>query len=705
MLKTLECYLQITNQSISSLDKLPKNFQTIIDGFIGASFSAEFQCCSYTSRRLRTNIFIEIIRGLKSKKQIKVPASFGIYPSKAQEKYISVFRNLEKSEERIYLWSAWPVRNSLGNEYWLPLLGFYCRIGRTYTEKLHEALATYSQARRAKEIKGLRELSDYIKDLPFSITEASLKDEIFMSRLWPEFVRHYVTTKYKDGNGSQISTLVINWNRHLSNLINNHIAPANLISTGYSGIPILPKKLSKQEKGKIRVSAKGQEISTKLIIDVPLSLTDSEAIYSILDQLTSISENICSWAKHEVNSLYGRYKRRVESASNGETRRVGEGEIGVVGKWLRDPQNPNYQANAAATIERHDYEYVRKYCTQLLPLPLPATAYALGLPITGALYPHCIILIKNSPQITPSFLQNLEIFEKSGKRVGLIVGTEASYLVGYKYRRGASNAQQKIKIPQESVEIVNQIIEITDYARRHLRKTNNENWRYLLLTCQKGFSSIRRITKLSDETTTETGIKRISEGLAKHSNLSITAAKDLARKMNLSTLRSSFAVLIYLKTKSLAELAKALGHKTKDTALLEHYLPRPILDFFQERWIRIFQAGIILEAMSESDLIVKASDFSDLIEVEQFLLNHSILIPKDRVNANSDPGRSQIIFGVNEQILRVMMRVRDGEFVSNCAFHTEIWKDLSRHLISHIEKELIYRPDIQRMLEKARENY
>jgi hypothetical protein len=46
-------------------------------------------------------------------------------------------------------------------------------------------------------------------------------------------------------------------------------------------------------------------------------------------------------------------------------------------------------------------------------------------------------------------------------------------------------------------------------------------------------------------------------------------------------------------------MAEALGHKYYRPELLSFYLPESILNFFQSRWIRIFQKGIICEAIVE----------------------------------------------------------------------------------------------------------
>lgn len=70
-------------------------------------------------------------------------------------------------------------------------------------------------------------------------------------------------------------------------------------------------------------------------------------------------------------------------------------------------------------------------------------------------------------------------------------------------------------------------------------------------------------------------------------------------------------------------MSDALGHSSYNPKLLSHYLPEPILSFFQDRWVRIFQNAIIYEAMKDSDHLFDAVDFS-ADEIDKFLRNHQL---------------------------------------------------------------------------------
>ncbi|MBF4436980.1 hypothetical protein ERJ77_21315, partial [Vibrio anguillarum] len=92
---------------------------------------------------------------------------------------------------------------------------------------------------------------------------------------------------------------------------------------------------------------------------------------------------------------------------------------------------------------------------------------------------------------------------------------------------------------------------------------------------------------------------------------------------SLRSIRRHRGLQIYLETRSMDAVAEALGHKKKDTKLLTSYLPKPLMDFFNDRWVRQFQNAILLEAMKDSVHCLDAVNMS-AEDIEEFLNNHGI---------------------------------------------------------------------------------
>jgi len=180
---------------------------------------------------------------------------------------------------------------------------------------------------------------------------------------------------------------------------------------------------------------------------------------------------------------------------------------------------------------------------------------------------------------------------------------------------------------------------------------------------------------------------------------------------SLRSLRATKGVLVFLEKGSVEAMAKALGHKFYTSKLIEHYLPKPILEFFQERWVRIFLTGLIVEAMKESVFLLEATAFESMAELDEFMREHAIkAIPAHlRDPESTDVGavvsrdRAEVVFGVNEGILTLLLSVeravdKGGQELSGIALY---WAAISKRLSAFIDSSRD-RPDLKHFLAAAR---
>jgi len=163
-------------------------------------------------------------------------------------------------------------------------------------------------------------------------------------------------------------------------------------------------------------------------------------------------------------------------------------------------------------------------------------------------------------------------------------------------------------------------------------------------------------------------------------------------------------------------MADALGHAEYAPSLLFRYLPLSVLTFFQERWIRIFQQGIVVKALEDSAFLLEASNFGTMSEVDEFLKNHALKsIPKHLENPDLHPGDSatpnqssdtEIVFGVNTGILTIMISLHLAvlharRLVSGTA---KYWAEVTHRLVVYLESELCKRDDLKSYLLAAKRN-
>jgi hypothetical protein len=152
---------------------------------------------------------------------------------------------------------------------------------------------------------------------------------------------------------------------------------------------------------------------------------------------------------------------------------------------------------------------------------------------------------------------------------------------------------------------------------------------------------------------------------------------------------------VYLKTKSVEAMAEALGHSKYNPSLLRDYLPDSILAFFQSRWIRIFQRGIICEAMKDSPYLLKASNFESMDELHNFLRNHALKdIPHNEVDEGQSPNNpthsevSSVYVSVSPGIMNALLSIEaavdNAEEPNSVCAKAKYWASVSRLVTSEI---------------------
>jgi hypothetical protein len=712
--RTLECTLQVTGQSLNLKKMRSAEFIDVCTSYIGALYSPTFFKSSQHRKYRLAKSFFQLITKLEIMFESYHLPSINLSPKVTTEHVqicILQFHSLEINEEKMWVWSGWPCYNKIGKVYWAPLYPIYKRFGRSFTYQLHLVCIDFLRARNVNKVPLLGDLVKFIEQYEGQLEEGDFKRAEIMGGFWRKFMTYFLLTKYANGKGSKLTTLSDNWHNAFVHFVQSYLIPSGLFVQPWGEFPTFPAITSTGANTHIKTSDDGEEFKVKLLTDIPLHITDGDAIQLIFEKIQTDVEIATKWACWAANDIWDRYKRGVELSLQGQVVKRANSCRNNGNNWLTDRNNPDYLKNAATTLKYYGH-IVNKVDTEaILPSPLLQTAYELGLPNTSALLPHCILLIANHPAITPSFLENLELFDKYGKQIGFIETDGGHKLIGHKKRRSAKLAQQIIPLNATTATIVKQIIALTTSIRDYLRSKNDDNWRYLLLTSREGFSYPSRIKRLSSDSEVKIRVLKFADSLKNTSLLTNEQRIQYAMKFSLSSLRASVGVLVYLRTRSIKEMSQALGHAKLKGQLIERYLPEPILSFFQERWIRIFQTGILVEALKESDYLMQVSGFESIHELHEFLNLHALKLPHDNKNEmESDsiaiPATSKEVvrFGVNSSILTILISLQQAVQFSKKSVHekAKYWAEISQHLIAHIESQKLYRPDLLDHLEKAK---
>ena len=716
LMRLFECFLQITGRQLSETDLTNPNFGIICRAFVGALHSNTFIDCPNITTYRWSRLWLNLLSAAKETNASLICENIQLSTSCITEDVqlcVDLFNREQLVEEKVWLWRGWSSTNRNGLVRYFPLLPVYKRLGRAFTDKFYSICDQYYSTRRGDDVSFLKLLTDYIGTYPHDLSPTDFQEPWFVGRFWFDFCEYYFTTGFADGNGARISTLSNDWRYSFTVFVKGTLIPSGLFAEPWGEFPSPEPRHVHGSNTRLATQEDGIVVKTKLLTHVPLNVTDDEAVTLLFESIKNDVDVLVNWAEKAVKDIWNCYENRQAMAPNGQVRRIqikGTNSGGHL--WKTNRNNPEHLQNAAATFA--EYGYMTEADADLSLLyhrPFLQTAKEFGLPVTNSLVPHCILLVASHPSITPAFLEKLELFDKNGKLVGFVPTDSGYQLVSHKDRRGHKLAQQIIPMTVRTTEVVNQIIALTQPLREYLKERNDDSWRYLFLTCGKGFAYPTRIKCLSTTTSEPERLRQLANALDETSSLSFEKRLALAERFSLPSLRASAGVLVYLDTKSAEKMAKALGHKKYDHKLISRYLPEPLLAFFQERWVRIFQAGMIVEALKDSEYLLQATEFKTINELHSFLNTHALkTLPKTTITAvpsepmNRDGPIHEIVFGVNTSILTVLISLQmavEGATARVCG-KAIYWEGIASHLIAYLESDLHDRQDLRDCLTVAK---
>lgn len=715
VLRMMDCYLQITNQNVSLETFGDTRFPDLYCCFVGAINSDRFIDRTSGWRYSITCAFNALAVGIRE--QLRLPAISTCHPGTGAltdqiGACVDQFNSLPLDDEKVWLWRGWISRNRSGHIVCQHLYPVYARMGRDFTNKLFEACDAYIAARRQRNFSWIKRLAEFIGAYEEKFNRYDLLDSQFATRFWRDFYNFYFVRGFADGKGASISSLQAEWNKNVPFFISEALQMGGIFAAPWGELPGHRDAQTYGAQTHVRRTLGGFEVQTKLLTSIPLAVSDKQALELLFYQIEADINVFVHWAEHAAADLWQRYQRQKELAPRGIVRTiqtVGGGRRGRVNGWLTDRKNPDHLQNAAATLNHYGFlTKADQNIFVLFPLPISQTAHELGLPVTDALLPHCILLVADHPSITPAFLEQFELFDKNGKQTGFTETDRGCVLTGYKHRSGPQHAQKAILLSERATKIVRQVIEITGPLRRYLKDKGDDNWRRLLLTCAQGFSYPAPIPPLSQSTTVPQRAQLFVKRLSTTCNDGIDRRKELVEGFSIPALRASAGVLIYLRTRSAEEMSEALGHAKYDPRLLSRYLPASILDFFQERWVRLFQTGIIVEALRDSTYLLDAAQLKDMNELHEFLSHHALrVLPEAHERPECFPGevKREVAFGLNISILTTMLSLASAVRTSirQVSARAAYWAKVTDRLVAYLDSELASRDDLQHFLAVARE--
>ncbi|EMK3317938.1 TPA: hypothetical protein I7759_14525 [Vibrio vulnificus] len=635
------------------------------------------------------------------------------------EACIVVYKKLTTNSQNLSVLNGWSITSKDGKEINIPLGFIHYHYGWEFTKTIHKALSNYGMTHKYTTLRShtaaLLEMMKIWPEVCQTVEELSksLKQENAYQFFENVMLLAFAYSQAKHNNGKAFFKT---WRSHvavyMTCFIDTKVFDKPLMELL---APVWKEPISKVPNfptgGKFKRKEKKQWLAF-----IPLHIKDEEVVRTIHSRLNRDINYVKYICEKKVVELEERFKKNEYLGRKGVAKPLSKrGRSDDSLALSLNDMGKNNMPNVLATF----YEYGllgRDGYSRFLGFQYQQDCVKeLNLPNSNNLMFLCAALVIEHPKITYSWLYNWELFDKNGNQTGFKKADGKWIAVSWKGRRGASNAQQEIVLNEYSTRIVKLIKNITDLPRKFLKNDENDDYRYMLIKCSlRSAERIPRNNLWSPE---------FKQTIATESNIhgvSCADAKALAELVSLRTLRKSRGLQIYLETHRLDTVVEALGHKRVDLDLLESYLPKPLMDYFNERWVRQFQNAIMFEAMKDSKYLYDAIDILP-VHLDEFLENHGLgALPdlidsgfNDRavnfnaVSLESTTSPEAIVLTISTGLLQVLIAIREiiESITEDIAINNiaKQWYETALFVLTTLDCESRHcSPEMHRMLNTAK---
>lgn len=558
----------------------------------------------------------------------------------------SYFDLLKVNQEELDFFSGWFINNKF-----LDLIIFYNNFGKDITEDYFKKIELFVSNKGIKNFSNNKVLICEIMNIIAHKKEIYLNHDDIVQLMKKYFLFHQ--EKGHDINGKKSSwNWCIEFCHHIFNLKEHE-----------------QYFLSKTQNYNTHISVKnGKKYKTKLITEIPLEIYDNEAFDILFKRINQDINLINEWADHTINYHYHNFLNvKDEFRVSSEYFNKSSKDIAILkfGKYDKINQGHLYDKNS----------YLNR----------------------NVLFAIAVKLILNHPEITDSFISNSMYLDDNDDIIGISETDQGTYLIGYKLRKGKTLAEQKILLNNETSKLISILLEMSKDIRKNLKEHNNDLYKKLFIS-----GSVNNLI-ISDFSSTSFLVNKepfnnIINYLQEQQNISYNDSVSFAKNVSLTKVRASRGVQVYFETQSTTKMAKALGHTKYDPQLLSSYLPAPILEFFQRRWILLFQKGIICESMKDSEFLLKASGFKNIEQLNTFLENHTLKNIPNEYNNKKDKNKSdddlKVYISVDEEkiaaLLSIGKAVENAKDLKNISSKAIYWKQLGEEIVKEINNNHSY---------------
>ncbi|MEE4634131.1 hypothetical protein V2K98_11430 [Pseudomonas alliivorans] len=660
LIKVFDVYCHVTATPITYLSLSSPTFERVIRGFLGAFDNDSLVSVEKNTRRSYAKSFTKLLTKMREEIPL-LPVVLGKDALPESNRHIWEGMKAHLDPVALRYWNGWEVQGRKENNGYVPMAYLWNSHGPEFAELVFDEYSKNMSKKLAPSHTDFNTLIYYLSENKERWPVSTFQNPLQIKRLFIDFMFHNFMQAVE--NGTDIDNRTRTYSKFIFSIDEIFIQSGTWARPFAGSLPKPPAKSTPGARTNHKKNSDGTVVKNKLITEVPLHLTDSTAIKILFKNIHEDNTLVLKWARYRLTRAKEAYEACKELAKYGTVITGGNENA----KKIEDIG----AANICATYVEKGTTYLKKGDKELTgKIPKGDIFKILGIPTVDTIFAFQMLLVHAHPCITDSFFLHFELHNKRGDVSGF-KATEYGYqLIGYKDRKKGQNSEQKIDLSEQESEWVKLIIAMTEALRNDLRAAGNDEWRYLFLHTAGRLITPSRPESLKLNDGTIIFQKRMVEEFMVFGNRDETATRRFITQLSVTAFRASAAVEIYLRDHDVEEMARALGHKGYTSTLLSSYLPEPILAFFQTRWIRLFQRGIICRAMKDSPRLLEAARFRDMDELHEFLKNHALReIPEHLQNPdylktpvqkaaadNSDPDKpGQVVVSIDTGVLTALL--------------------------------------------------
>ncbi|WP_128784158.1 hypothetical protein [Photobacterium chitinilyticum] len=601
--------------------------------------------------------------------------------------------NVDEQVRRFY--EGWFVEAKDGKTAFFDLTSIYLTYDEMHISQIHESVKSFAVKEACNSLKAcLKSLGLIIKKLPVIACDSHTFHDVMSSKKINKTISCIYSLCLNDAVQSEhcLKTFHVNWQSAIT------VFKEVFVKKGIVGKPRIEllapefKTSGKQvtSKTKERKGKDGNAFNNKLITPIPLSYSDTKAKELIFESIKADINHVTFHCRKIWDETMKNHEDFKTLAEQGQVRPL-------VKQSFKNPLDMTRDENVCATFRQCGFRYQDRYNQWLLGAKnVKNLTTLLALPTITVMQAFCYLLIEIHPSITPSWLAKWDLYDDKGDFHGFKEVKGVWIALSKKERKGKENAQQEVMLTVESKKLIEEYLELTQQLRTQLQQESNDGFRKMLISAETIASKAQTYTANSRPT------KELGKKLAEPSkHKAETEAVSIAKHLTHSRMRSAVGVRVYLETGSVHAMAEALGHEKYVPSLISHYLPKPLWDYFTNRWIRQFQNAIVYEAMKDSRYLHKAIDIHP-DELNSFLEKHGLGELPEHIRTGKKKAKDiandevcqfdEAIFLVSTSLLQLFMAL--VTIVDNAPSETKTtqfaknWYEAAKFVLSHISVAL-----------------